>query len=247
MTYEYRYRPKRQYNSPFSSKLNYKMIAIAALIVIAAVYILLNSRTLQPVAVTTTTTTSVATTTVPSTEKLIIAAKDAKQKLGGFGYATALDITVKSIQVHAAGDDTEDSNITSAGWITVFEGTKTFDLIEYTDVLAIIGEKELDVGKYTQVRLYISDATIKIHDSLNSIYNKTYPMNIPSNVLKLTHPFTIEANQTTVLTLDFDVPSSVPLKESIVGIGITYRLSPVVKVTDSKIDRGTWPDKSTII
>jgi len=244
MAYEYRYKPKRHVTSPFSSKLNYKMVAAVALIVIAAVYFLLSKPVLQPDITITTTTIAAATTIPPSTGKLIVAAKDVKQKLGGFGYATALNITVKSIQVHTTGDDTEDSNITAAGWITVFEKTKTFDLIEYTDVLAIIGDKDLDVGKYTQVRLYISDATIKIY---NLNYSKQYPMNIPNNVLKLVHPFTIEANQTTVLTLDFDVPSSVPLKESIVGIGITYRFSPVVKVTDSKIDKDAWPDKSTII
>jgi len=247
MAFKYRYKPKSRFNAPFDLKPNYKLLAVLCVIVVIVAYFLIGSQIQQPQPTTTTTTTVTATTTAYSKERLIVAAKDVKQKLGGFGTATALNITVKSIQVHAAGDDTEDSNVTAAGWITIFDGTKTLDLIEYTDILAIIGSEDLDVGKYTQIRLYISDATVMIYDFSNYIYNKTYPMNIPSNVLKLTHPFTIEQNKTTVLTLDFDVPASIPLKESIVGIGLTYRFSPVVKVTESKIDAGTWPEKSTII
>lgn len=182
-----------------------------------------------------------------SKEKLIVAAKDVRQKLVSLGYATLLNLTVKSIQVHATGNTTDDSNITATGWITVFEGEKTFDLLEYTDALAIIGENELDTGKYTQIRLYIDDAKIKIYDIARNISNKTYPMEIPSKVLKLVHPFTIESGKTTVLILDFDVPASVPSRESIAGIGMAYKLTPVVQINETKIEAGALPENSTII
>jgi len=246
MAFKYRYKPKHQFNIRSDFKPNYKLLAALCIIIIFALYFLFSSQFQQPTT-TTTTTTAVTTTILPSKEKLIVAAKDAREKLVGLGYATSLNLTISSIQIHTTSNTTEDSNITAAGWITVFEGTKAFDLLEYTDALAIIGEKELDAGKYTQIRLYISDAKIKIYDLGRNISNKTYPMEIPSKVLKLVNPFTIEQNKTTVLTLDFDVPSSVPSREAVAGIGMAYKLTPVVKVSETKIEAGTLPQNSTIV
>jgi len=246
MAFKYKYKQKRQFNISSAFKLNYKLLAVLCVIVLLSIYFLFSSQYQQPTT-TTTTTTAVTTTILPSKEKLIVAAKDAREKLVGFGYATSLNLTISSIQIHTANDSSEDSNITVAGWTTIFEGTKTFDLLEYTDASAIIGEKELDAGKYTQIRLYISDANIKIYDIWRNISNKTYPMEIPNKVLKLASPFTIEQNKTTVLMLDFDVPSSVPSRESIAGIGMTYKLTPVVKVSETKIEAGTLPENSTVV
>ena len=204
--------------------------------------------TLYPSTSTTTTTTLVTTTTVPKTGTLLIAVKDVKQKISGLGYATSLMITIDNIQVHKTGDNTTDENVTAKGWITVFNGSKTFDLLEYTDVKAILCEKELDPDKYTQIRLYIENATIKIYNSNTFVYNKTYPMDIaasgnvqvPSKVLKLNHPFTVEEDKAISLTLDFDVPNSVMRATK-------YILKPVINIIEEKLEKGQKPENSVVL
>lgn len=141
--------------------------------------------------------------------ELVIAARDVQHKLAGGYIVTGLNLTIKSIQVHKTGTNDTDENITASGWITIFNGTKTFDLVEYSgDVIALLGEKELEPGKYTQIRLYIAEADVKIYSIIVSVFNKSYEAKVPSKVLKLIHPFTIEENKTLVLTLDFDVVKS---------------------------------------
>lgn len=141
--------------------------------------------------------------------ELVIAARDVQYKLTGGYTVTGLNLTIKSIQIHETETNDTDENITAEGWITIFNGTKTFDLIDYSeDVIALLGEKELDPGRYTQIRLYISEADVKIYNINVDIYNKTYDAKVPSKVLKLIHPFTIEENKTLILTLDFDVVES---------------------------------------
>lgn len=213
----YKYRDKK------GTKIDYRIVLVLlAVIVIAA--IALNARQpeetsppIEPycgdgVCQTTESCSSCQTDCgecpVPITFKgeLVIAAKDVINKLTGGYSVTGLNLTVKSIQVHQSGTNDTDENITAAGWITVFNGTKTFDLVEYSeDVIALLGEKELDPGKYTQIRLYISEVDVKLYNFDMAIWNKTYDAKVPSKVLKLIHPFTIEENKTLVLTLDFDV------------------------------------------
>lgn len=223
-------------------------IAAAIIIVLALAF---SSMQLQfPSATTTTVTTpSAVTTTVPTKGTLLIAVKDAKQKLQGLGDVTSLILTVDSIQVHKTGDNTTNENVTAEGWITVFSGSKTFDLLDYTDVKAILGEVDLEPGTYTQIRLYIDNATIKINNPDMYVRNKTYSMTlagsgnlaVPSKVLKLNHPFTIEEGKTLALTLDFDVPHSV------IRTGTGYFLKPVIGITEEKLEKGQMPANSTVL
>ena len=85
--------------------------------------------------------TSTTTTVIPSVTKgdLVIAVKDVPQKISRIGTVYALELKVTKIEIHEAG--TNESNET-VGWTTIFEGTKTLDLIQFTDVVAIIGQKE---------------------------------------------------------------------------------------------------------
>jgi len=147
--------------------------------------------------------------TITLNGELVVAARDVQHKLTGGYTVTGLNLTIKSIQIHKTETNDTDENITAENWITVFNGTKTFDLVEYSeDVIALLGEKELEPGKYTQIRLYISEADIKLYNTIVYVWNKTYEAKVPSKVLKLIHPFTIEENKTLVLTLDFDVFNS---------------------------------------
>lgn len=128
--------------------------------------------------------------------------------------ATAWDNTVAEI-----GQEEEESN---AGWYTIVEEPQTFDLIALQDVTELLGEKNLTAGKYTQIRLTIESATIVLNTSGTF---EEHDLEIPSGKIKLIKSFTIVENETTVLTLDFDVYKSV--HET--GSG-KYMMKPTIKV-----------------
>jgi len=245
MKSDYRYRYKHQDKSRKKAIYGVGIVAVAVILFVIAF-----AKMQAPEMQTTTTTLIVpTTTTVPSTGTLLVAVKDANQKLSGLGQATSLILTIGSIQVHKTGTNETDKNVTAEGWITIFSGSKTFDLLDYTDVRAILGQDELEPGKYTQVRLYISSASINITNADMYIKNKRYQMTVagngnlevPSNVLKLTNPFTIEQGKITALTLDFDVPNSV------VRTGTGYFLKPTIKITEETLEKGQTPANSVAV
>jgi hypothetical protein len=241
--YRYRHQDKSRKNVVYGIGI----VAVAVMI-FAVAFAELQVPAVQPTTTTLPPTTIPPTTTVPTTGTLLVSVKDVKQKLNIFGQATSLVLTVNSIQVHKTGTNITDENVTAEGWITIFSGSKTLDLLDYTDVKAILGEKELEPGKYTQIRLYIDNATIKIYDA-SMITNKTHKMviaasgnvDVPSKVLKLNHPFTIEEGKTLSLTLDFDVPSSV------IKPGINYVLKPVINILEEKLEKGEKPANSVVV
>lgn len=121
-------------------------------------------------------------------------------------------------------EESEETEIENKSWTTVFEGSKTFNLLEYTgNIVGILGENNITPGKYEQIRLYISNATITVD-------NITYPLTIPSNVLKIVEGFQVEANKTLILTLDFDVEHSI--KKEAKG----YKLKPVIKLLETETE-----------
>lgn len=117
-------------------------------------------------------------------------------------------VTISSIEVHLIG----------SGWYPIVENNKTFDLIAIKDVKEFLGSVNLSAGHYSQIRLYIDTALITIDGIENNL-------TIPSKKINLISPFQIEANQTTTLTLDFDVQESVHPT----GQG-KYIMRPTIKV-----------------
>lgn len=128
---------------------------------------------------------------------------------------THANVTLSQVQVHmSAGGD----NNTTAGWYTIVNESQTFDLIALTNVTEIFGSANLSVGMYTQIRLTVESCIITI-DGIE------YDCNVPSGKIKLIKPFVLRANETLVLTLDFDA------QESISETGNhTYKFQPVIKV-----------------
>lgn len=123
------------------------------------------------------------------------------------------EVTLSSISVHMANSGENESS-----WMTVVEEPQTFDLIELINVSTVLGEQDLAVGKYTQVRLAIDKAVVTINGT-------DYDLDVPSDKLKLTKGFDIVAGETTTLTLDFDA------KESIKQSGKDgYKLNPTIKI-----------------
>ena len=243
---------KSDYRYRYQDKSRKKVIYGVGIVAVAVILFVIAFAKMQfPEVVTTTTTSIVPTTTiVPSTGTLMVAVKDVNQKLHGLGQTTSLILTVSSIQVHKAGTNETDENVTAEGWITVFSENKTFDLLGYTDVKAILGEVELEPGKYTQIRMYIDSATINITNTETNVKNRKYPMTVagsgnlevPSKVLKLNHPFDIEEGKILSLTLDFDVPNSV----SRGGIGV-YFLKPVIGITEETLEKGQTLANSVVV
>lgn len=177
-----------------------------------------------PIQVITTTTTQ-----LPTTGKLAISIKDVPRKISGLGNVTGLNLSISSIDVHKGeGNDTNDTNYTS-GWITVIANITKFNLLDYQQVANSVGIKDLDVGKYTQIRLNLQDSEIKIYYFWGDVLinNKSYPLIVPSKEIKLIHPFTIEAGKTLSLTLDFDV------EHSVVHEADGYKLKPVIKIIEN--------------
>lgn len=225
------------------------ILVILFVIVVSAVYYLQFKVQPQPTMTTTTsavTTSSTTTTTAPPTGDLMIAVKDVQHKIVGDGYMTGLNLTINAIEVHFVGQ--KDENDTGE-WITVFNGTKSVDLLAYTDIIAIVGEKELNPGKYTQIRFDLGDGYIKIYDAFyQNIYNKTYPLVVPSNELKLIHPFTIDAGKTLVITADFNVDKIVTRPGGVYSLRpVEKTLADYVNVSEQILEKGQIPDNSRVV
>ena len=116
----------------------------------------------------------------------------------GLNITEAL-VDISEVRVHYAGTCQNDTNGT---WITVVNETQTFDLIQLQNATEVLGEINLSVGWYTQIRLYVDNAVVTID-------GEKYDLKIPSKNVKLITPFLVQDNETLTLTLDFDVQKSV--------------------------------------
>ncbi len=160
---------------------------------------------------------------------LIIAIKDAP-KTKDIGIITELRLNISEVSVHrASGNQTspdteeeiegvESDDTSMAGWTVVVNTTQTIDLLQLTNVSQVLGQKTMDAGKYTQIRLKIDSGTITV-DSTD------YDLTVPGGVLILNRGFVLEPDQTLTLTLDVNVD------KSIVRTGQDqYKLKPVIAV-----------------
>jgi PKD repeat protein len=133
-----------------------------------------------------------------------------------FNNSTAWDITFAIIESE------EEDGEGDAGWYTIVNESQIFDLIALQDVTDVLGEQTLSTGKYTQIRLTIEKAEITINDSGDHL---VHDLKIPSGSIKLTKGFWIYEDQTTILTLDFDIHESVHKTGS-----DKYILKPTIKI-----------------
>ena len=116
----------------------------------------------------------------------------------------------------------KETQANQSGWITIINESQTFDLLALQNVTALLGEKNLTVGKYTQIRLTVASGNITINASGNI---EEHTLIVPSDEIKLIHPFTISDNTTTVLILDFIVNQSIHQT----GNG-KFLLKPTIKI-----------------
>jgi len=160
---------------------------------------------------------------------LKIAIKDAPKIKDG-GTITHLWLNISEVSVHRAvanqsiteSDEemtaTESEDADTAGWITVVDETHKIDLMQFVNVSREIGQKTLDPGMYTQIRLKIDSGTITVDTT-------DHDLSVPSGILRLNRGFVLEPNETRTLTLDFNV------EKSVIRIGSDqYKLKPVIAV-----------------
>ena len=117
-------------------------------------------------------------------------------------------VNISNVEVH----------LIATGWYSIVEEEQVFDLVELKNVKQILGNVTLPAGRYTQVRLHVTEALVTI-DGVE------HDLKIPSSDIKLISPFSINKNETTLLTLDFDV------EESVFSTGSgKYMMKPSIKV-----------------
>ena len=149
----------------------------------------------------------------------------------------AVYVTIDDVQVHLKGNGNGNNSWTSVSTPNL---PKTFNLYDLTNgVREEIGLADLEAGDYTQMRLIIGEDP----DSGINLFSEAHPhanyvidtddnyqeLKIPSGYqtgLKIVHGFTISANQTTELILDFLAEKSVVVS----GNGENWHLKPTVKV-----------------
>lgn len=117
-------------------------------------------------------------------------------------------------------DDLGDDG-SGAGWFTIFSGNETIDLKQFQgDARAFLGEATIAAGKYTQIRIMVTD--IYGEDAAGARTD----FKLPSDTLKIVRPWTVVDGEETVLVVDWD------LDESIIKTGNAgYLMKPVLKLT----------------
>lgn len=164
--------------------------------------------------------------------------KDDKIKLFGGNELLQLNLTVKSIQVISYISNDTDINVTASGWMTIFNGSRTFNLMDFTGTSsAVIGEGSLPPGEYLQVRIYISSAVARIKSSYGgTLISFNYDTAMPSKALKIAERLEIESGKTLALTLDIDPSSSVTRPAG------TWTFLPTIKeITSQTTDINALP------
>ena len=139
----------------------------------------------------------------------------------------AVYVNISEVQVHKAG--TTDNNDGDGSWLTVGSPNKIYNLLELVNgVMESLGTKELEAGKYTQVRIILGEdipldqeknpaknINDAYHPESNYVIDQTdmvIPLKIPSGFntgIKLVHPFVVTKNGLMELILDFDAMRSI--------------------------------------
>ncbi|HOX27053.1 MAG TPA: DUF4382 domain-containing protein [Candidatus Krumholzibacteria bacterium] len=137
----------------------------------------------------------------------------------------AVEVVFEEVRVHRS----QDAEGGDGGWMTVLPDTlpvedRTFDLLQLVNgVFVTLGEVDLATGTYTQVRIMVESATITVDGVAQDLF-------IPSGYqsgIKLIGPFTIDPDEITDLTLDFDLAQS--LHEAPPGSG-NFILRPTIRL-----------------
>jgi hypothetical protein len=130
-----------------------------------------------------------------------------------------------STNATAANTTSTSGAASEAGWITLVSGNQTVDLKAFQgDAKAFLGEANITAGKYTQIRITVSQA----YGTKNGTQTN---FTLPSGKLKLTGPWEATEGQATQLIVDFQ------LEKSIHKAGSKYMFKPTMKLIVEKKDK----------
>ena len=151
----------------------------------------------------------------------------------------AIYITIDEVQVHLGGDENN-----AANWVSLEmpQSPVTVDLLELVNgVREDLGLVTLPAGEYTQLRMILghtpdsySNLLSQVHPFANYLIdqeNTVRELKIPSGFntgIKIVNGFTIQAQETTELILDFDASRSVVRA----GKSDNWHLKPTIKVAE---------------
>jgi Domain of unknown function (DUF4382) len=113
------------------------------------------------------------------------------------------------------------------------ENPYRIDLMEFSNGISseFVPPVPLDKGKYTQIRLSVTKATLRLLD-LDTDTTQDVPITIPSDNLKTDKNFDFEVAEGETaavdITIDFD------LSQSLVLEGAEYKLKPVLHIVDTE-------------
>jgi hypothetical protein len=132
------------------------------------------------------------------------------------GRYDAVNITFTEVSAHINGK-----------WLTLSNDTQTVNLLEWNNGKTLmLGQAEVEVGKYTQIRLKIESAEVVLNEELS------YPLMCPScaqSGLKLLANFEVVAGTTYDVVIDFDAERSV-VAAGPPGIPRKFLLKPTIRV-----------------
>lgn len=131
------------------------------------------------------------------------------------------EINVTVTKVELLGDD---------GRVTVYEGEKTFNLLELKDEAQVFGiRRDVPAGAYNKIRLTLSDLELVKKDVDGNVVETDHPK-LPGNGKLDLNPrgtFWVSADKTLVVQIDMDANKSIHIVQT--GSG-KYQFRPVVFV-----------------
>ncbi len=107
------------------------------------------------------------------------------------------------------------------GFLTLWGGTKEFDLLTLLDTEELVLDVTLKEGKYTQIRLVVDSGRIVIDGVSNE-------MKVPSSEVKIPLVFNVMEDSSIEVVIDFEADESVDVVYT--GQNAEYILHPVIRV-----------------
>ncbi len=136
---------------------------------------------------------------------------------------SSVNIVVTEVSVHQANADA------SSGWVVLDNSSKTYDLLTLTNgSVAVIAEAPIDAGTYSQVRLKLGAGSYVVVNGVQFMLDVS-----SSSECTLDHSFTLSANSTIGLTLDFNAAHSIQASGA-----VQFKLVPAIRVV-SDDDEGS--------
>ena len=128
---------------------------------------------------------------------------------------TEVNITVDRVEAHINGR-----------WVTITAPQESYNLLDLTQQAAPLGPAGVPAGTYTQVRLFISNASVVDDEGTHDVLMPS----VDETGIKLNVDYTVEPGKITTILLDFNVDRSLVSAGGAGGAGqAPYLLRPVIE------------------